>query len=236
MPTSLIDLWPSPANCLECLTTEAESASNAVFLAVHQPMRLTRTTFSATNSDTKDVKEKDLLEAFLSDDLPSGTLLLPIVGNSGVGKSHMIRWLDAHLRGRQDEVNRHVVRIPKSASLKSVLNLVLCDLIETSETYRKLHEELSSASMPKELDDATYGLLSKLIVALERNYRAARERISSGNERENDRKRRTHCSPQCLPSLLGDPTLKAHFAAYDKSGELGVLARIASRCNTSQNA
>ncbi|MDQ8206666.1 protein DpdH [Coraliomargarita sp. SDUM461003] len=229
MPKSLIDLWPSSANCLECLTTEAESASNAVFLAVHQPMRLTRTTFSATNSNTKDVKEKDLLEAFLSDDLPSGTLLLPIVGSSGVGKSHMIRWLDAHLRGRQDGVKRHVVRIPKSASLKSVLNLILCDLIETSGTYRKLHEELSSASMPKELDDATYGLLSKLIVALERNFRAARERIASGNERENDRKRMTHCSPQCLPSLLGDPTLKAHFAAYDKSGELGVLARIASR-------
>jgi hypothetical protein len=229
MPTSLIDLWPSPANCLECLTTEAESASNAVFLAVHQPMRLTRTTFSAANSDTKDVKEKDLLEAFLSDDLPSGTLLLPIVGSSGVGKSHMIRWLDAHLRGRQDGVKRHVVRIPKSASLRSVLNLILRDLIEMSETYRKLHEELSSASMPKELDDATFGLLSKLTVALERNFRAARERKASGNARDDDYRRMTHCSPQCLPALLGDPVLRTHFAAYDKSGELGVLARIASR-------
>ena len=229
MPISLLDLWPSSANCLECLTTEAESASNAVFLAVHQPMPLTRRLFSAPDQDSEVVKEEDLLNAFLSENLPSGTLLLPIVGSSGVGKSHMIRWLDAHVRARQDGVRRHVVRIPKSASLKTVLSLILGDLTKESDAYQVLHNELSSASMPKELDDATYGLLSKLIVALQRNSKEAKGRIENGSVQTDDRKRVTHCDPRCLPSLLGDPALKVHFAAHDKSDQLGVLARIASR-------
>jgi hypothetical protein len=229
MSTSLIDLWPSSANCLECLTTEAESASNAVFLAVHQPMSLSRRLFSSSEQDAEIVQEEDLLNAFLSDNLPSGTLLLPIVGSSGVGKSHMIRWLDAHVRARQDGVRRHIVRIPKSASLKAVLSLILADLTSDSDAYQTLHHELSSASMPKELDDATYGLLSKLVVALERNHKEATARIQNGSGKVDDRKRLTHCDPRCLPSLLGDPALKVHFAAHDGSNQLGVLARIASR-------
>lgn len=42
MELSLQDFWPSPEHCDECLVTEAETADVAVFLAVHQPMRLVR--------------------------------------------------------------------------------------------------------------------------------------------------------------------------------------------------
>ena len=42
MAISLKDYWPRQEHCDECLITEAETADAAVFLAVHQPMRLTR--------------------------------------------------------------------------------------------------------------------------------------------------------------------------------------------------
>ena len=206
MSKTLEDLWPSSDNCQDCLITEAETAADAVFLAVHQPMHLERRSYSGntTIAQWEEKKESDLLEAFLSDDMPSGTLLLPIVGSSGVGKSHMIRWLDAQMRNLDDGVERHIVRIPKSASLKKVLELILIDLQNKGDAYRSLHKELSSASMPKELDEATFGLLAKLIVSPERNGREATEREAHQKGFADDRERMTHCHPQCLPNLLRD--------------------------------
>ncbi len=60
-------------------------------------------------------KEEDLLNHFLQTPRP-----IPIVGKAGVGKSHIIRWLDAKLRLRKEYKDKkwHIVRIPKSASLR----------------------------------------------------------------------------------------------------------------------
>ena len=102
MAMSIADFWPSQEHSRECLITEAETASDAVFLAVHQPMRMSRRLLTDPQNNAEEKNEGDLLDALLSENLTSGTLLLPIVGSSGVGKSHMIRWLDAHLRRRKE--------------------------------------------------------------------------------------------------------------------------------------
>ena len=229
MELSLKDFWPSPEHCDECLVTEAETADVAVFLAVHQPMRLVRRHLRA-QTEPEEKKETDLLEALLAKNLASGTLLVPIVGNSGVGKSHMIRWLDAHLQNRDDGVLRHIVRIPKSASLRRVLELILEKLPD--ERYGALRMELTSARMPPDLLAATYGLREKLLVALERAHRQARARMLEGKaspeERKHGQERMTHCDPRGLPALLQDPAITAHFMANEGAGK-GVIARIAER-------
>jgi hypothetical protein len=227
MRTSLRDFWPSEEHCRECLINEAETASDAVFLAVHQPMRLSRRLLHTPQSEGEEKQEADLLHAFLTENLSSGTLLLPIVGNSGVGKSHMIRWLDAHLRRRENGVKRHIVRIPKSASLRRVLELILERLPE--ERYGTLRKELTSARMPPDLQQATHGLREKLLVALERTFQEAKARLLERRPRSDDRARMSHCDLRGLPALLEDPEIKAHFMAYE-GDQLGVLARIASRC------
>lgn len=226
MNISLKDFWPSQEHCRECLITEAETASDAVFLAVHQPMRLSRRLLHTPQSEGEEKQEADLLDALLTENLSSGTLLLPIVGSSGVGKSHMIRWLDAHLRRREDGVKRHIVRIPKSASLRRVLELILEGLPE--ERYGALRKELTSARMPPDLQQATHSLREKLLVALERTFQEAKARLLEGKPRSDDRARMTHCDLRGLPALLEDPEVKAHFMTY-QGEELGVLARIASR-------
>jgi hypothetical protein len=240
MSISLSDFWPTTDNCRKCLITAAESASDALFLAVHQSMPLSRRLLSSNTGEAEPKTEKDLLEAFLNENLPSGTLILPIVGSSGVGKSHMIRWLDANMRRRQDGVTRHIVRIPRSSSLRRVLELILdteeadenVKLLLSQPSYQELNETLTSATLPPTLQEATHQLRGKLLIALENAYKDACERLSSGTAMPDDPARRAHCGATKLPALLVDSVVSAHFMAYD--GEdlegYGVLARIASRC------
>lgn len=240
MSITLADFWPTKNNCRECLITAAESASDAVFLAVHQSMPLSRRLLSSKTGETEKKTEQDLLKAFLTDNLPSGTLILPIVGSSGVGKSHMIRWLDANVRGRKDGVNRHIVRIPRSSSLRRVLELILdtkgadehVESLLSQPRYRELNKTLTSATLPPSLQVATHELRGKLLIALEGAYQEASDRLASGEGFPDDRARRAHCSESNLPALLQDPVIGKHFMAYNGEDldNFGVLARIASRC------
>ena len=226
MPLSLLNIWPSEANANECLMTEAESASDALFLAVHQPMRINCSAYGVQGTE-ESKSEADLLREFISKPPPNGTVIFPIVGSSGIGKSHLVRWLDAHLKRRSDSAKRHIVRIPKSASLKRVLELILEDL--PNNRYGDLRRELTTAVMPPDLLTATRGLQAKLLVLLERRFQEARTRMASNNPRQDDRQRMAHCAPSSLQALLMDPEISSHFTAYEQEKEMGVLARIASR-------
>lgn len=226
MPLSLLNIWPSEANANECLITEAESASDALFLAVHQPMRIDCSAYGVQGTE-ESKNEADLLKAFISKPPPSGTVIFPIVGSSGIGKSHLVRWLDAHLRRRSDSATRHIVRIPKSASLKRVLELILKDL--PNSKYGELRRELTTAVMPPDLLTATRGLQAKLLVLLERKFQEARTKIAANTARPDDRQRMAHCAPSSLQALLMDPEISSHFTAYEDAKNMGVLARIASR-------
>ena len=226
MPLLLKNIWPSETNANECLMTEAESASDALFLAVHQPMRIDCSAYGVRGTESSK-GEGDLLKAFIAKPPPSGTVIFPIVGSSGIGKSHLVRWLDAHLRRRKDASLRHIVRIPKSASLKRVLELILADL--PNDKYGGLRRELTNAVMPPDLLSATRGLQAKLLVQLERKFQDARSRIASHAARPDDQQRVAHCAPNSLQALLQDPELYSHFTAYEDPTKMGVLARIAAR-------
>src|SRR5687767_5551906 len=101
---------------------DAEGADNAVLLAVHQSMRFERRTIG-TDAPPTYCDEEELLRAFLSADPMDGRIILPIVGTSGTGKSHVIKWLAASLQRAPGADRRVVIRIPKGTSLKAVLDL-----------------------------------------------------------------------------------------------------------------
>jgi hypothetical protein len=217
--------WPAQKNGRECLATEAETMSDAVFLSVHQPILLYR---SPVNDSTQRElrKEDDLLKALLEKNPPSGTLLIPIVGDSGVGKSHMIHWLDAQLRHRPDGIKRRVVRIPKSVSLRRVLELILHGL--EGPAYEAIRGEMLKAKLKPELMAATQDLRAKLLVELDRKYRDAQARLASGERTELLKENQAYAAPQCIPALLEDPHLNPHFMRVDGNAT-GVLCRIAER-------
>jgi hypothetical protein len=222
---TLEDYWPlaDEDHCGRCLFNEAETAAEAVLLAVHQPMLLTKREGDGLEQP---VTEAQVLEGLLAPH-PSGTTIIPIIGDSGVGKSHLIRWLDSHLKIRGDASSRHVVRIPKSASLRRVLELIMEGLPQT-EDYNRIRHQLLGADMPKDLDRATQSLRANLLVELQRKATNAAERIRGQKSSVHDRQDVTHCSEQKLQSLLGDPAIQSHFINSDPT-KPGVLSRIADR-------
>ena len=139
--------WPSKGQIKDCIRTEAEELAEHVLLAVHEPMTLTRRIAHSTGGERK--TENDLLNHILENERPS-----PIIGESGIGKSHLIRWLDAKLRVHQKSVDWHIRRIPKNASLGQVLEILLDGLEgDEFETARKKIREVGERLNVSEVAD-----------------------------------------------------------------------------------
>lgn len=224
---SLMRFWPTEQHVLDCIKPEAENPLDAVFLAVHQPMQLKRRNFG--DDRTKDGTEHDLLDDFLRHDLPTGTLLMPILGNSGIGKSHLVRWLDVQLRQRSDRDNRHVIRIPKSSSLKSVLKRIL-DGLEGSQ-YDEIRRQIQSAREQMTSIQATERVRAELITAIRQRTEQAKERKARARETGGavdpaDELWIGHGDQRYLPALLSDPITSRIFME-EHDGESGTIARLA---------
>ncbi len=130
---SLINYWPQSEYVTHCIRTEAEELAEHVLLAVHEPMQLLRMGAGVDQL----CNEQNLLDHFLSIERP-----VPIIGRSGVGKSHLIRWMDAKLKLHSDYQSWHVVRIPKNASLRQVLELLLAGL--EGEEFEQARSRIST--------------------------------------------------------------------------------------------
>lgn len=206
----LINYWPTRDEINRCIKSEAESASDAVLLAVHQPMALLRRD-EGSNKEVQ-VTEDEMLKAFLSDDLPQGTLIMPITGPSGAGKSHLIRWLHAQLK-RDDPYSerRHVIRVPKSSSLRDVVELILQPLSE-DQKFAEIRETVKKAVAEVNAAEASISFSGKLEISLTR----LRDRLMSElrndpgrPDRDDLRTRANHANN--LPGLFNDSTLRQHF-------------------------
>jgi hypothetical protein len=230
----LADFWPTEANILQCIKPEAEGDWDEVFLAIHQPMRLVKRAFKKDKEkpdDGRPATEADLLREFLQEDLPTGTLLMPILGDSGIGKSHLVRWLDVQLKRLPDADRRHVIRIPKSSSLKTVLHHILKDL--QGEEYEEIRKQLKTARERLDVIGAEERIRAELLAAIRRRYNDAcqnREDAKSRGEKVEpiDNEWFTHGDPQrCLPALLSDPATSRLFmpGTDQRPGIISQLAR-----------
>lgn len=212
----VLQYWPDQHSVNACIKNEAETADDAVILAVHRPSTLLR---RAERSETQTrMSEKDLLDAFTSDDVPSGALLLPITGASGAGKSHVIRWLDAQLQRSENRDRYHIIRIPKSASLRTVVELIL-EPLKDDPRYKKPWQDLTRAVAEVNVDTAVVNFrahLQNVLTARETELRASR---NSGANARNIAQLIGFASD--LPRLLSDAATEHHFAR--------VLARIIDR-------
>ena len=210
--------WPEADQVNACIKNEAETADVSVLLAVHQPSQLT-TRNAGTNIETP-ASEQQLLDAFLSDDAPGGYLLFPITGPSGIGKSHIIRWLDAQLQRSPKRERLHIIRIPKSASLRKVVELILAPLAGDPR-FEKSRADLTRAVAKVDKRKAVVLFRAQIENALASRAEAmqieAREHIDRAAEL-----RPLIGHALSLPKLFGDAALKDHF---DKT----VLARVVAR-------
>ena len=117
----------SRENVFATVATEAVSPSHSVFLATHAPLDILRVSLTGRQGQTERVvTEAELLEDFLQRPTNNGVLVMPVLGASGAGKSHLVRWVHANTSPQR---GRRVIYLPKdSTSLAGVVGKLLIDL------------------------------------------------------------------------------------------------------------
>lgn len=210
--------WPEADQVNACIKNEAETSDVSVLLAVHQPSQL-MTRNAGTNIETP-ASEQELLDAFLSDDVPGGSLLFPITGPSGIGKSHIIRWLDAQLQRSPQHERLHIIRIPKSASLRKVVELIL-EPLAGDPRFEKSRADLTRAVAEVDKRQAVVLFRAQIENALTTRAEAMLAEARENKDRAADL-RPLIAHAQSLPKLFGDAALKDYFAET-------VLARVIAR-------
>lgn len=203
------NFWPNEKFIAQCIRTEAEELSEHVLLAVHEPMRLSR-----IGETTETKTEQDLLNDFLKTERP-----IPIIGRSGVGKSHLIRWIDAQLKLKPECAQWHIVRIPKNASLRQVLELLLADL--EGEVFDKARQNISTVGEQLSTKDVAEWLLTFMSQQLGKLREELNDRIQeiqrnpelkqqlSDQEKAEIRRIKAHTSEnKGLAELITDPHFK----------------------------
>lgn len=173
----LIEYWPSLEAINHCIRTEAETADDAVLLAVHEPMLLK---VREVGTGTEQARtERELLDAFLAPADDGSAVVLAITGDSGVGKSHMIRWLHAQLQRHPLRERLVIVLVPKTASLRHVVELMLAPL--EGEEFERLRQELGRATDTLSPEAASRMLATALTIELKEREKQWIAELRSGN-------------------------------------------------------
>ena len=199
----------SPLVAGTTISTEAVSPSPSVFFATHAPLRIRRRHPEAKADDRGTaVTEEDVRSDFLGRQMPTGVLLMPVIGESGTGKSHLVRWVH-ELTPSTDK--RLVIHLPKtSTSLRAVVRTLLDQPGIDSPDLVQLRADVDR--MSSELDEDS--LQRRLILELSEAVAAADARPGPA---------RVLSGPDKLASLLLDPHVRDHLLQPGK-----LIPRLAS--------
>ncbi len=219
---SLQKYWPNAEEVNHCINHEAEGAHDAVLLAVHQPSPLT---YRLISSDKKvNASEDELFKYLITKDVPSGAHLVPITGASGVGKSHMVRVLAARLQSINDDKHYVIIRIPKSASLRRVVSLILEKL--PGDKYADVRAGFSKAVSEVNIDSAVISFQSQLTISLIELAKELKLQVMANPVNTALKEQYGHAIN--LPKFMGDPVLVDYFRDH-------VFPRIVKRAVSGQS-
>lgn len=216
--------WPREDQVDFAIRYDAETDHDSVVLATHQPMLMYREV--GNTREFHENGEEKFLEEFTSDShiTSSGSLVMPVLGPSGVGKSHLIRWVDLQLRRRNIDGRQHILRIPKNFTFRRVLELLLDALGD--EHFPEVRQELESSRAERDEMELAERLRRGLSTAL--RYRA--EEIKRNGETSTKEEEWTHCN--MLPGLLNDPVAGKQLIDGN-DGNDGVLLHLIQRALSS---
>lgn len=195
----------------DTVVVDAVNSSPAVFLATHRPTPVFRRDFSTYSSGGSLIDEEQLLDEFLGPN--PGLLFLPIIGEAGTGKSHLVRWLQVRVpTGR----TRKVVYIPKyETNLRQVIELILSDM--TGEAIDGLRRELEEATGSIDERLAPDRLLNELSTSIKQRSQSPRPSPTPPNDEY-----RLWLETE-LPKLLYDNVFREQLLA--KNGVVDRLVR-----------
>lgn len=179
------------------LPTEAVVASTGYFLATHAPLKIRRGTPADVRGEQgKTVSEETVWTDFLTRPTAGGVLLMPVIGESGTGKSHLVRWIWEKSKEAAGE-KRQVIYLPKNqTSLKAVVKALLAE-VRNSE-LDQLRADVDRVS--SELDKS--GLEQRLLNHLQEALVAAPREPGPGS---------ALMGKKGLSVLLLDPHVRGHL-------------------------
>ncbi|MFI7578001.1 protein DpdH [Micromonospora sp. NPDC049497] len=192
----------SPVTAATTISTEAVSPSPSVFFATHAPLRIRRRHPEAKADDLGvAVTEEEVRRDFLQRPTANGVLLMPVTGESGTGKSHLVRWVHELTRSTEKRV---VIYLPKtSTSLRAVVRTLLDQPGVDSPELAQLRadvDRMSSELDPDSLQRRLINELSEAVAVAEPKPGPAR--VLAG--------------PDKLASLLLDPHVRDHLLQQGK--------------------
>ncbi|QCO97300.1 ATP-binding protein [Arthrobacter sp. 24S4-2] len=125
-----------PEDVANTIPTEAASPSKPVLLATHTPLRIRKAGLGELGES---ISEEEFLDEFLNSTPKEGIRVTPVLGQSGSGKSHLVRWAEARIQpipGR-----RRIIYLPKTrTSLRDVIEELVQK--ETGEEFDEIRSQL----------------------------------------------------------------------------------------------
>ena len=139
---------------------EAAAPSRAVLLATHQPPRIRRVTVNEAGrfgADTAVIQD-DVLNVVLAG--TDQALIVPVIGASGSGKSHLVLWMRAKLE-EAAAPNRKIIYLPKGeTSLSGVIDRLLDG--RTGGAFDQIREAVGKATRTMTAAEAARRLRDEL--------------------------------------------------------------------------
>jgi hypothetical protein len=200
---SINDFWPTQKGIDECIRTEAETIDEAVLLAVHEPGPLYVRGIGGVDEGER--TEQDLLSALMVPADAGSAVITAITGPSGFGKSHMIRWLYAQLQRHSRRAELVIILVPKTASLREVVERILAPL--EGQAFEQLRLELAKSIERLPIDAAAEHLATALALELRDRETEWIDQLRRGGNSADVKIRAQASAAQGLQALLRDGTM-----------------------------
>ncbi len=179
---------------------DAASLGSGHFQAVHHPLKLRQSPLGTQRG--RWVEEAEIVRVLEGPLRPDGYLLIPIVGGSGTGKSHLVRWVWNRTKDRHNWESRYLAK--NRTSIRRVIETVIEGL--EGPAIDAAREALLSAPAQSENEQV---LAERLLdeLALITSVESATDRSVADRRAAQmvDKLRRE------LPDILRDPVVRRRF-------------------------
>ena len=134
--------------------------SNAIFLAAHTSLEISQVA-KKSGKESGGKSESDVLESLTSAiGQRNENTVIAITGQSGTGKSHLVKWIHANLP--EDEKGMHVIYVPRELrTLRDLIGSIL-DGLPKSNDVEELREKLDKAVVEKKPKQLAEELLDSI--------------------------------------------------------------------------
>ncbi|MBD2200616.1 MULTISPECIES: protein DpdH [Calothrix] len=186
------------------MDVEATQPANHLFLATHHPITMYRQELIEASSRVE-YDEQKFLKDFLAE---RDFVFVPVLGSSGTGKSHLIRWLAANIKSTE---KRKVLLIPKiGTNLKDIITLILEGM--EGEKFEEYRQRVNRATNTLTETQARVQLLNQLAAAVGDDGKRDRTQLTDEQNYLIDE----------LDSLLYDPFFRENYWLRDN----GIIHRL----------